>query len=332
MLLIAVGVSLLRHQTALETSAIDGAVPRVESVQPGGTSRETRAGSERAHLPPDGSAAVRPDVPDADRPGQSHREAKPDSAWSLTAGIDAAAHDAAERRRAVVRDLPDLQGRTDDLENTVEDASVLDGLPRGTRFAATFHASATTVDGSKPIVEKNTVPDGNDGIYFPPDAELAYPNRAGVDGEVGTIALWVEPVDWEGRDASVHSFFRLNDPNDKSYRFHLLKDSADLRFQFITENGETNVRVPIDWWPRGEGHHLAATWNNNVLRLHVDGVVLSEQPYQGTLQVPANVPGWWGSRADGGTPGAGAVLKDTLVTGRPLADAEIQQLWEGNQP
>jgi hypothetical protein len=272
----------------------------------------------------------RPDVRVDDRPGPPfQRKATSDPPSNLATGFDVAAHGAAQRR-AVVRDLPDAQRQKGDLEDTAEDAAALDGLPRGTRFAAPFHASTTTVDGSEAIVEKNTAPDGNDGIYFPPDAQLAYPNRAGVDGEAGTVALWVEPVDWDGKDASVHSFFRLNDPVDKGYRFHLLKDSADLRFQFITEKGETNVRVPIDWWPRGEGHHVAATWDSNVLRLHVDGVVLSEQPYEGTLQVPTNVPGWWGSTTDGGTAGAGAVLKDTLVIGRPLGDAEIQQLWEEN--
>jgi hypothetical protein len=275
---------------------------------------------------------MRPDVAVADRPQRPPRETKSEPAVDFAAGIDAAAQGAAERRRAVVRDLPDAPDRTPHLPDAVEDSPALDGLPPGTRFAATFHASTETVDGNEPIVEKNTVPDGNDGIYFPPDAQLAYPNRAGVDGTAGTVALWLEPVDWEGKDASVHSFFRLNDPNDKGYRFHLLKDSDDLRFQFITDNGETNVRVPIEWWPRGEGHHVAATWDSNVLRVYVDGVPLSEQRYEGSLQVPANAPGWWGSDADGGTPGAGAVLKDTLIADRPLGDAEIQQLWKGNQP
>lgn len=217
-----------------------------------------------------------------------------------------------------------------DAPNAEEEAAAREGLPLGTRFAAPLNGTTATIDGSKPIVEKNTHDAGDNGIYFPSDAQLAYPNRAGVQGDAGTVALWVEPVDWEGKDATVHSFFRLNDPSDGGYRFHLLKDSASLRLQFITEQGENNLRVPIDWWPRGEGHHVAATWDNNVLRLYVDGVPLSEQPYEGTLQVPANVPGWWGSNAEAGTPGAGAVLKETVVAGRPLAENEIQRLWQEN--
>jgi hypothetical protein len=134
-------------------------------------------------------------------------------------------------------------------------------------------------------------------------------------------------VDWDGTDASVHSVYRLNDPSDGGYRFHLLKDSTNLRLQFITENGENDIQVPIDWWPRGESHHVAATWDRNVLRLYVDGVPLSQAAYRGTLQVPADVPGWWGSKVENGTPGAGAVLKDTLVAGRPFDEAEMQRLW-----
>jgi hypothetical protein len=243
--------------------------------------------------------------------------------------------DAARRSDEVVRNLREVGERApapahagSDTGGLPDDLLARAGLPTGTRFAAALRGATATIDGATPMLEKNTDHDVDDGIYFPPDAQLAYANRAGVQGDSGTVALWVEPVDWIGSDASVHSFFRVNDPSEGGYRFHLLKDAAHLRFQFITERGETNVRVPIEWWPRGEGHHVAATWGDERLRLYVDGVPLGEQPYEGTLNVTTAAPGWWGSIAGGGTPGAGAILKDTLVTGRPLDDAEIQQLWQ----
>lgn len=230
-----------------------------------------------------------------------------------------------DRREEVLRNMPARSERSDG-SGFAEDTAWRDDFPNGTRFAAALQGATAAADGKEPVVEKNTESDGNDGIYFPNDAQLAYPNRAGVQGEAGTVALWVEPVDWDGQDAGVHSFFRLNDPTEGGYRFHLLKDSSNLRFQFMTEHGENNVRVPIDWWPQGEGHHVAATWDSNVLRLYVDGVAMGEQAYQGTLRVPANVPGWWGSNLESGTQGAGAVLKNTLVADRPFAEAEIQGL------
>lgn len=287
--------------------------------------QETNRGARP--MPADANApkrpAARPRADDNTRSDDSTKEAV-----IVGSIITAAEHDAAARRRdEVVRNMPEPREQNVGAPDADEDA-VLAGFPAGTRFAAKLDATTRAVDGSEPLVEKNTNHVGDDGIYFPPDAQLAYPKRAGVQGDAGTVALWVEPVDWKGDDASVHSFFRLNDPSDGSYRFHLLKDSANLRFQFITEQGESNVRVPIDWWPRGEGHHVAATWDDNVLRLYVDGVALSEQPYQGTLQVPVNVPGWWGSVAQAGTPGAGAVLRETLVSDRPLGEAEIQGLWQ----
>lgn len=228
------------------------------------------------------------------------------------------------------RDLPDLPRAAASADAAGEDAEeVQAGLPPGTRFAAPLNSTTEALDGTRPVVEKNTDHDVDKGIYFPPDAQLAYPNRADVQGDAGTVALWVEPVDWTGDDASVQSLFRINDPSEGGYRFHLLKDSANLRFQFITENGESNLRVPIDWWPRGEGHHVAATWGDGMLRLYVDGAPLIEQPYRGTLNVAPTAPGWWGSIAEGGTPGAGAILKDTLVADRPLDEAEILHLSAG---
>jgi hypothetical protein len=248
------------------------------------------------------------------------------SARMIAPGLAREDQAAARRRNEVVEHLPAPRDRNREPAPSIEEALLNQGYPAGTRFAARLDGTATAADGNDPIVEKNTDHDGNDGIYFPSNAQLAYPARAGVQGDAGTVALWVEPVDWDGNDASVHSFFRLNDAGDGSYRFHLLKDSRDLRFQFITDEGENNVRVPIDWWPRGEGHHVAATWDDNVLRVYVDGAVVGEQAYTGTLKVGANVPGWWGSMAEAGTPGAGAVLKETLVSGRPLAESEIEAL------
>lgn len=246
--------------------------------------------------------------------------------------------EAGRAREELVRNLPrpgDQQGGSTDATgghpNGISDEMAQEaGLPAGTRFAAPLAQTTASLDGTTPIVENKTEHEVDGGIYFPPDAQLAYPNRSGVQGDAGTVALWVEPVDWAGGDASVHSLFRINDPEQRGYRFHLLKDASDLRFQFVTENGETNLRVPIDSWQTGEGHYVAATWGDARLRLYVDGVPLSEQSYEGTLNVTPVAPGWWGSNNPNGTPGAGAILKNTLVADRPFSDAEIQSLWEGH--
>lgn len=278
--------------------------------------------------PAAGSARMEPRQPEhhSSAPEPSNRQAE-SAVIRTRSTFDNSGGDQA--RAEVVRKLP-ARGEAVSGQDPRTDDSWRDDLPLGTRFAATFHGVATAADGSQPVVDKNTAPDGNDGLYFPADAELAYANRAGVQGDAGTIALRVEPVDWAGGDASVHSFFRLNDPAEGGYRFHLLKDASSLRLQFITEVGETNLRVPIEWWPRGEGHHVAATWDSNVLRLFVDGVPLAEQPYEGTLRVPDSALGWWGSNLVSGTAGAGAVLKNTLVAERPFVDSEIQGLSQAN--
>lgn len=320
---------VLRGRTTEESPVTKPAAPRaardaLDDIAAGTRrpARERQASNRSAGRP--GAPPPPPARADAD---YEPKAATGGSTRSSTPGIGAVDQTAAARRREeAVQHLLEPQARNPGSARTAEDLLLNEGFPPGTRFAARLSGSTTAADGSEPIVEKNTEHDGNDGIYFPPDAQLAYPHRAGVQDDAGTVALWIEPVDWDGRDASVHSFFRLNDSSDGSYRFHLLKDSANLRFQFITDQGENDVRVPIDWWPRGEGHHVAATWDDNVLRVYVDGAVVGEQPYTGTLKVGANVPGWWGSNAESGTPGAGAVLKQTFVSGRPLEESEIQTL------
>jgi hypothetical protein len=235
--------------------------------------------------------------------------------------------DAARSRNDVVEKLPARKAGADAIDAADEQPQM--EVPAGTRFAAPLSGTTTTVDGTTPLVERNTDHDVADGVYFPPDAQLAYPNRSGVQADAGTVALWVEPVDWAGNDASVHSLFSINDPAGRDYRFHILKDSRDLRFQFVTDHGENNLFVPIDWWPRGEGHHVAVTWGDSTLRVFVDGVPLRVQGYEGTLNVTPVAPGWWGSTAEGGVQGAGAILKQTLVADRAMHEREIQGLWEG---
>jgi len=298
---------------------------------------EDNGGAERvapAVRGPAGIAAPRA----ADTTGPPSRSQTQDAPRAGAELIEGSRAEAGRARDELVRNLPKpgtQQGASIEASganaNGVSDEMAKEaGLPTGTRFAAPLAPTTASLDGTTPIVEKNTDHEVDGGIYFPPDAELAYPNRAGVEGDAGTVALWVEPVDWAGSDASVHSLFRINDPEQRGYRFHLLKDATDLRFQFVTENGETNLRVPIDWWPTGEGHYVAATWGDARLRLYVDGVPLSEQSYEGTLNVTPAAPGWWGSNNPNGTPGAGAILKNTLVADRPFSDAEIQSLWEGH--
>lgn len=328
-LILAIGVAVSRHDDLGPGETADQEAQRrrqAEHADPdrGGAGSAGSDPQSASHLNPSSErSAERP----ADRGGAAAAARDPANPLRSAPHRDEQAA-ADQRRRNLVNEMP--EARDGDRPIDVDDEPLLAGLPRGIRFAAAFNSNPATIDGSEPIVEKNTNRDSGDGVYLPADGELAYANRAGVRGDSGTLALWVEPVDWEGKDASTHSFFRLNDPRDTGYRFHLVKDSANLRLQFITENGESNIRVPIDWWPRGERHHVAATWDSNVLRLYIDGVPLSEQAYSGTLAVPANVPGWWGSGLANGTPGAGAILGHTLVADRPLEEAEIQRLWEND--
>ena len=208
------------------------------------------------------------------------------------------------------------------------DAFPLAKLPDGTKLAAALRSSSQTSDQSSPVVDENVVYDGQDGAYFPPDAHLAYPDRGGAANEQGTISFWMQPG-FNGADVTDNSFVQLRTPDSWANRLQVFKNGVYLRFLFTDNTGiENNIGVGIDKWAPGEWHQITATWGDQVTNLYVDGVLVGQGQYGGTLDVPQGTPLYVGSDVPQGAPGANSVLRDFLVLDRPMDPSEVQSVFQ----
>jgi hypothetical protein len=188
--------------------------------------------------------------------------------------------------------------------------------------AASFLAPGGTGARAMPILVENLDFEVEAGAYFPPDAQLSYAARGGLDIGAGTVMFWVQPVDWSGSDKGSYSFFLLRDPKTLDHHFSVLKHQERLRFQVISEAGvQVLLLWPMNAWRRGEWHHVAATWGDSLLALVVDGALVAEDVLHGLPAVPPEAPAYWGSSR--GTNGAGAVLCGARILDRVLAEAEV---------
>jgi len=100
-------------------------------------------------------------------------------------------------------------------------------------------------------------------------AALRYATAGHLRPGGGTVAMWVCPLDWTGKEDEFHVFLEALDPGWLVfYRYY--------QGGILTLTGSDNSHYtsaaspPIDWQP-GEWHHLAGTWRARRLAVYVDG-------------------------------------------------------------
>lgn len=95
----------------------------------------------------------------------------------------------------------------------------------------------------------------------------------------GTCSLWVAPIDWTAATADHFVFFtsfNYTGAEGKYVRVLLYKVYNETSLTLLVQNtidGEKAAfaKAPIEFWQRGEWHHLAFTWDPDRYRLYVDG-------------------------------------------------------------
>ncbi|NLB96190.1 MAG: LamG domain-containing protein [Armatimonadetes bacterium] len=107
-------------------------------------------------------------------------------------------------------------------------------------------------------------------------AGLSYPTEGNFSLERGTIALWVQPVNWSGDDRRNHVFF--NAWPEEGGLFSLYKyTSASWGLTFFLDpgdgpRGKLYCYQPVADWRPGEWHHVACAWSHREgMHLYVDG-------------------------------------------------------------
>ena len=120
---------------------------------------------------------------------------------------------------------------------------------------------------------------------------LMYDARDNLSPSRGTIALWFQPVDWDGSDARMHQLVGTQDTKKTHMILYRYMRSPENRagifglFAFYiktvdAQTGKRSLVIPTtrvsDGWKRGEWHHAAATWDRREARLYVDGALVGE--------------------------------------------------------
>lgn len=90
--------------------------------------------------------------------------------------------------------------------------------------------------------------------------------------ERGTIAFWMQPIGWNGRDRGFRFLFMLRDEDRaKFYIYRFLDDHLIVIAGNGIEGEWGTTRTPTAAWQDGQWIHIAVTWAERVVTLYVDG-------------------------------------------------------------
>jgi hypothetical protein len=176
----------------------------------------------------------------------------------------------------------------------------------------------------------------------------SYNAQDNIHASAGTVAFWVKPVDWEGTSPGFHLFFQARGMNSLLYvyKFHDVGDespySGKLLFLYgpsqAAANGSYQYTIIsssiIQDWVSGEWHHIACSWNTQMMKLYIDGVFIQEETVKvapvgsfDTLAVGGYQPETWGS-----LPAGKSLIDEVKIYATTLTDEEIYQEWNATRP
>jgi hypothetical protein len=131
--------------------------------------------------------------------------------------------------------------------------------------------------------------DSDEGLTFTKDTVLAFPEGGSGSLEAGRIKGSITP-NWSGTDEGNNSIFTWRAPHEWSNRIELVRNGRYLRFILADNLGrEADISVPIDSWIPGENHDFEATWEDQKIKLFIDGVAAGENTYQEFRPPSANM-------------------------------------------
>lgn len=147
------------------------------------------------------------------------------------------------------------------------------------------------LEDTEPAVVRKGINDDSDdeGLIFTKDTVLAFPEGGSASLETGRIKGSITP-NWSGTDEGNNSIFTWRAPHEWSNRIELVRNGRYLRFILADNLGrEADISVPIDSWIPGESHDFEATWEDQKIRLYIDGVIAGENTYHEFRPPSANM-------------------------------------------
>ena len=149
---------------------------------------------------------------------------------------------------------------------------------------------------------------------------VTYETKGNILREQGSIALWVQALDWQVGDGANHQFVTIPGQG-VTYYFYVFYP-GNTWWLLLKKGGNRAIGGWVPRWKPGEWHHLVATWREGEMAVFVDG----KQSGRATENVPlAKMLGgrfWLGSHQQPRT-----AFDELMVFRKPLAAAEASALY-----
>jgi hypothetical protein len=217
-------------------------------------------------------------------------------------------------------------------------AHAQDELPSGLVFHASFEGAldadfaggdATgTAEGAPEFVA------GHDGQGLmvgdiEGSAAAVYQREGNFDPERGTLAMWVQPVNWEGEQSCYRPLFQMRLMAGGQFLLYKHHAATNALWFFLEPSGapmgKMYARASISDWGPGKWHHVAITWTRyEGMAIYVDGEQRQHLADAGLLDEPFEATMRFGS--DWEAKGGRTVLDEAMIFDRMLAPGEIAAL------
>lgn len=158
--------------------------------------------------------------------------------------------------------------------------------------------------------------DGGEGVEISERGRIEFPNAGNASGDGGTISFKITP-EWSGSDQTDNALVQIRQEHEWNNRLELVKNGEFIRFIVTADDGrEADISARITNWQSLEEHEIRASWGEGKTTLYIDGQVVGQNQYQGSLRFREGTPmflgaDWRGSNYNGAT---GKIANFTLST------------------
>jgi hypothetical protein len=199
-------------------------------------------------------------------------------------------------------------------------------------IALSFDSAAKTGDQTPPLVSQGIDVDKATGAArFPPEAVLAYPDSGGIDMTGGSIMFWVQ-LQWDlTQDIEGKALAEMGTGTWEN-RFTIRMGPRFVGFLLTTSDGwEQSIGTAVEW-KKGDWHHVACTWGDQLMQLYVDSVLKDARSYEGSVLIPPETPLYIGSSKKGSERQGTVLMANWYVFKQVLSADDIATFMEQTTP